>query len=66
MSEKKKLTRSKDRLFAGVCGGIADYFGIDSTLTRIGYVLISIISAAFPGFIVYLILMLIMPNSEQQ
>ncbi|HRG04280.1 MAG: PspC domain-containing protein [Paludibacteraceae bacterium] len=65
METKKKLTRSKDRILAGVCGGMAEYFGIDATIVRIGYVLISILSAAFPGIIVYLILMLIMPNSEQ-
>lgn len=65
METKKKLTRSQDRILAGVCGGLAEYLGIDVTLTRIGYVLISILSAAFPGLIVYLILMLIMPNSEQ-
>ena len=65
METKKKLTRSKDRILAGVCGGMAEYFGIEATIVRIGYVLISILSAAFPGIIVYLILMLIMPNSEQ-
>ena len=65
METKKKLTRSKDRILAGVCGGMAEYFGIDATIVRIRYVLISILSAAFPGIIVYLILMLIMPNSEQ-
>ena len=65
METKKKLTRSKDRILAGVCGGMAEYFGIDATIVRIGYVLISILSAAFPGIIVYLILMLVMPNSEQ-
>lgn len=64
METKKKLTRSKNRMFAGVCGGLAEYFGIDVSLTRIGYVLLSIISAAFPGLIVYLILMLIIPNAE--
>ena len=65
METKKKLTRSEDRILAGDCGGMAEYFGIDATIVRIGYVLISILSAAFPGIIVYLILMLIMPNSEQ-
>ncbi|MBP8904585.1 MAG: PspC domain-containing protein [Paludibacteraceae bacterium] len=65
METKKKLIRSKDRILAGVCGGLAEYLGIDATIVRIGYVLISILSAAFPGIIVYLILMLIMPNSEQ-
>ena len=65
METKKKLIRSKDRILAGVCGGLAEYLGIDATIVRLGDVLISILSAAFPGIIVYLILMLIMPNSEQ-
>lgn len=64
METKKKLTRSKDKMIAGVCGGLAEFFGIDVTLARIGYILLSIISAAFPGIIVYLILMLIMPNAD--
>ncbi len=64
METKKKLTRSKDRMIAGVCGGLAEYLGIDATLVRIAYVLISVISAAFPGILAYIILMLIMPNAE--
>lgn len=64
MTEKKKLTRSKDQMIAGVCGGLAEYFGIDPTLTRIGYVLISLLSAAFPGLLAYIILMIIMPKAE--
>ena len=58
----KKLTRSDDRVIAGVCSGIADYFGFDPALTRIGYVLISILSAAFPGLLVYIILWIVMPS----
>ncbi len=64
MEEKKKLVRSKNTIIAGVCGGIAEYFGMDATLTRILYLLVSILSAAFPGIIVYLILMLIMPKAK--
>lgn len=64
METKKKLTRSNDKIIAGVCGGLAEYMGIDATITRIGYVLISILSAAFPGLLAYIILMLIMPKAE--
>ena len=64
MEKKKKLVRSKNTMIAGVCAGIAEYFGMDVTLTRILYVLVSVFSAAFPGIIVYLILMLIMPKAE--
>ncbi len=61
MEEKKKLTRSNDKMIAGVCGGIADYFGWDPTLVRIGYVLLSIFTV-FAGVLVYIILWLVMPK----
>ncbi|MBT8402075.1 MAG: PspC domain-containing protein [Rhodothermia bacterium] len=63
MNTSRKLVRSSsDKMVAGVCGGIADYFGLDSTLVRVGYVLLSLLSAAFPGLIVYLILAVMMPQ----
>ena len=61
---KKQLRRSNDRMVAGVCAGIADYFDVDVTLVRIGYVLISMISAAFPGILVYIIAWIIMPEDN--
>ena len=58
-----KLTRTTgDRILGGVCGGIAKYFGWDATLVRILYVVISILSAAFPGTLVYIILWILMPK----
>ena len=51
-------------MIAGVCGGIAEWLGWDPTLLRIGYVVVSILSAAFPGLLVYLVLWLIMPPPE--
>ena len=58
---EKKLRRSNNKMIAGVCAGIAEYFNLDPTLVRVGYVLVSIFSAGFPGLLVYLILMLVMP-----
>jgi len=58
----KKLTRSHNQVIAGVCAGIAEYFGWDVSLVRILYLIISIISAAFPGIIVYIILWIVMPE----
>lgn len=59
------LTRTtKDRMIAGVCGGIARHFGWDPTLVRVAYVLISIISAAFPGILVYIVLWIVMPEDH--
>jgi len=48
----------------GVCGGIARWLGWDSTLFRVVYVLVSVCSAAFPGFLVYVILAILMPVSD--
>jgi len=59
----KKLTKSANRILGGVCGGLAEYFNMDPTLVRILYVLVSVVSVAFPGLLVYLILWLIMPEN---
>ena len=65
MTTHPPLRRSRrDRVIAGVVGGLADYFGIDSSLLRIIYVLVSIFSAAFPGILVYIILWLVMPQED--
>ncbi|MEL6561635.1 MAG: PspC domain-containing protein [Bacteroidota bacterium] len=60
----ERLSRSdNDRILGGVCAGLARYFGLDTALVRIGYVLLSILSAAFPGILVYIILWFVMPKS---
>lgn len=63
---KRPLRRSRsDRMIAGVVGGIAQYFGIDSTLARVLYVVGSIVSAAFPGILVYVIMWAIVPEEGE-
>jgi phage shock protein C len=52
-------------MIAGVCGGLAEYLNVDPTVMRILYVLVSILSAAFPGVIAYIILMFLMPPPEE-
>ena len=61
----KKLYRSSNHIMAGVCGGIAEYFDIDPTLIRVAYVVLSLFSAAFPGLLLYIILMILIPNYDQ-
>ena len=57
------LRRSRQhRMIAGICGGLADWLGWDPTLVRVLYVAVSVLSAAFPGLLVYLILWLLMPE----
>ncbi len=60
---KKKLYKSnRDRMLAGVLGGFAEYIGVDSTLVRLVYALISLFSAGFPGILFYIICALIIPD----
>jgi phage shock protein PspC (stress-responsive transcriptional regulator) len=60
-SERPRLRRSHDKMIAGVCGGIAEWVGWDPTVVRLVYVLFSILSAAFPGILVYIVLWIVMP-----
>ena len=60
-----RFTRSRsNRMIAGVMGGIAQRFGWDANLLRVVFVLVSLLSAAFPGILVYLILWLLMPEGN--
>jgi phage shock protein PspC (stress-responsive transcriptional regulator) len=59
--ESRKLYRSKNnRMIAGVCGGLGDYFNIDPTLVRLLFVLIGLTVGG--GFLIYLLLWLILPE----
>ncbi|WP_163654951.1 PspC domain-containing protein [Listeria sp. PSOL-1] len=57
----KKLRKSSDqKMLSGVCGGIAEYFGIDVTVVRIVWALFGLF--AFTGVILYIVAMIIMPR----
>ncbi|MGH2813239.1 MAG: PspC domain-containing protein [Actinomycetota bacterium] len=59
----KGLYRSRnDRIIAGVCGGLAERFGVSPNGCRILYVIVSFLSAGFPGILVYLILWILIPE----
>lgn len=63
MASTGPLYRSRDdRVLAGVLGGVAQRMGWNSTWVRLGYVLVSVLSAAFPGILVYLIAWLFVPE----
>ncbi len=62
---EKKLRRSRSqKMIAGVCAGVADYFGLDATLLRVVYALLTVFTA-FAGVLVYLILWLIVPYGDK-
>lgn len=61
-THRRRLYRSRtDKRIAGVCGGVAEWLRWDPTVVRLGFVLLSIVSAVFPGILVYLLLWLIAP-----
>lgn len=65
MNASRPLRRSRhNRWIGGVVGGLAEFFGLDPTLARIIYVLVSILSAAFPGILVYIILWILIPMED--
>ena len=61
---EKKLHRSRNSMIAGVCAGIGEYFNLDPTLIRVAYVILSVLSAGFPGILLYIILILVMPVEQ--
>ena len=62
MEEKKRLTRSDDKMIGGVCAGLAEYLDIDPTIVRIVWVLM-VLFAGF-GILLYVILWSIMPKQQ--
>ena len=62
---KSRLTRSDNRVIAGVCAGLAEWLGWDVALVRLLYLLVSIFSAGFPGILAYVILWIVMPEENR-
>jgi phage shock protein PspC (stress-responsive transcriptional regulator) len=55
----------KNKILGGVCGGIAEWLGWSPAWVRLLYVVVSVLSAAFPGTIVYIILWIVVPKAPQ-
>ena len=53
---------SENVMIAGVCAGVAEHFGWSVTGTRVAYVLVSLLSVAFPGILVYILLSFLLPQ----
>jgi phage shock protein C len=66
MAERRPLARSRhNKIIAGVCGGIAESLDWSPTTVRVLYVIISVLSVAFPGILFYLVLWLLMPPAAE-
>jgi phage shock protein C len=62
--QPRKLTRSNNKMMAGVCAGFAEYSGIDVSLIRILVVLISLSTGIISGLLIYLVAALVMPDPD--
>lgn len=63
MNESKRLTRSRaNRGIAGVCGGIAEYYGWDPTIVRVAWIVLTLLGGS--GILLYLIFWLVMPDAS--
>lgn len=60
MDDKKLVKSSSNRVVCGVCGGVGEYFNIDPTFVRLGFVLFTM--AGGSGLLLYLIMAIIMPE----
>ncbi|NSL71440.1 PspC domain-containing protein [Hyphomicrobium sulfonivorans] len=62
---RRPLTRVRQgKMIAGVCGGLAKWLGWDPTLVRLGYLVLTVLSAAFPGLLIYILLWVLMPQEK--
>ena len=61
----KRLYRSKkNKVFAGICGGVGEYFNVDPVLIRLIWVLVVIFTGFFPGVLAYIIAIFIVPEKR--
>lgn len=62
--EKKLLRSAHNKVIGGVCGGIGEYCNVDPTVIRVLYAVLTFFGAVFPGLILYLILLVLIPSEE--
>ena len=63
--EKRLYRSTEDRTLGGVCGGIAEYFGIDPVIVRLIAVL-ALVLGVFPAFVAYLLLWIVVPENSNK
>jgi phage shock protein C len=61
MASKKLYRSTTDRKIFGVCGGLGDYFNIDSTLVRLAWIIISVLTGVVPGILGYIVAAMVIP-----
>lgn len=60
----KKLTRSRtNKTFLGVLGGLGEYWGVDPTMVRLGFIVLVLVTGIVPGLVGYFIAAMVIPES---
>ncbi len=62
MQEKKLYRSTKDRIFAGLCGGLGEYLDVDPVFIRVVWVLLVVFTGFVPGILAYFLIMFIVPS----
>ncbi len=62
MSDKKLYLSDTDKRISGVCGGIAEYFNIDPSLVRLGWLVMTVLTGLMPGIIAYFVAAIVIPK----
>lgn len=62
--EKKLYRDPNNKVFAGICGGLGDYFKMDPVLIRVIWIIVVLATGVFPGVIVYIIGIFIIPEGR--
>jgi phage shock protein PspC (stress-responsive transcriptional regulator) len=58
----KKLYLSTDKKLSGVCAGVAEYYGVDPTIIRLAYLVLTIVTGVIPGIVAYVVAVAIIPE----
>lgn len=64
-SIKRLYLSSEDKKLSGVCGGIANYINVDSTVIRLAWIIVTILTGVLPGIIGYIIAAIVIPSEPE-
>lgn len=66
MKTQRVYRSHEDRIIGGVCGGLGEYFDVDPTILRLGWVAITIFTGIIPGVLIYIIALFIIPRATAE
>lgn len=65
LKNKRLYRKQEDKVLAGICAGLGDYFSIDPVVLRLVYLILSVLTGVIPGVIVYIIAIYIVPKQPK-